>query len=102
MGKELLTLCLFDGNINADVFYAWVTQDLLKQLPNNSLMVMDNATFHKRNDIIEAIQAKGHEVLFLPPYSPDLNPIERKWTQLKRLRRKLRCNPCQLFDHIYD
>ena len=100
IGKDLLTVCLFEGNINADVFYAWVTQDLLEQLPNNSIIVIDNATFHKRNDIIQAIQEKGHQVLFLPPYSPDLNPIERKWAQLKKLRRKLRCDPFQLFQHI--
>ena len=81
----MLTVCLFEGNINADVFYAWVTQDLLKELSSHSLILIDNATFHKRNDTIQAIYEKGHQVLFLPPYSPDLNPIERKWAQLKKI-----------------
>jgi transposase len=49
---------------------------------------MDNATFHKRSDSIEAIESRGHSVLFLPSYSPDLNPIEKKWAQAKSIRKK--------------
>ena len=49
---------------------------------------MDNATFHKRKDIQQDILRAGHEIEYLPPYSPDLNPIENKWAQAKRMRRK--------------
>jgi transposase len=44
---------------------------------------MDNATFHKRQDIQDAITQAGHSLVYLPPYSPDLNPIEKKWAQAK-------------------
>lgn len=94
---KFLSICLFDGNINSDVFYAWVIQELLAKVPPHSVIVLDNATFHKRNDIITAIEQQGHILLFLPPYSPDLNPIEKKWAQAKSIRRKLRCSPDKLF-----
>ena len=88
LGKTLLTVALFAFNINADVFTVWVEQDLLPKLPPNTVIVMDNATFHKRNDTQDLIREAGHELLYLPPYSPDLNPIEHKWAQAKAIRRK--------------
>ena len=94
---KILNVCLFDGNINSDVFYAWVTKELVFSLPQKAVIVLDNATFHKRSDCIEAIQKEGHDVLFLPPYCPDLNPIEKKWAQAKSIRKKHRCNPYELF-----
>ena len=97
IGKALLTVGLFNANVNADVFTAWLQQDLIPKLPDNAVLVMDNATFHKRNDTLQAIQRAGHTALFLPPYSPDLNPIEQKWAQAKALRRKMKCNIDQLF-----
>jgi len=93
----MINVCLFEGNINADVFYSWVNQQLLPSLPKKAVIVMDNATFHKRTDSSEAITGKGHDILFLPPYSPDLNPIEKKWAQAKSIRKKFRCDPYQLF-----
>ena len=99
IGFKLLTVCLFEANINADVFYQWLVQDLLPKVPERSVIVLDNATFHKRNDIRRAIEEKHFILEFLPPYSPDLNPIEQKWAQAKAIRRKLRCDPYQLFLH---
>jgi len=93
----LFNVCLFDCYINADVFYAWLTQELLPNTPNNAVIVLDNATFHKRNDALEAIEKAGHTVEFLPPYSPDLNPIEKKWAQAKSIRRKFNYTPNELF-----
>ncbi len=90
-------MCLFDGNINSDIFYAWATQELLPKAPENAVIVLDNATFHKRKDILEAIEGKGHVVEFLPPYSPELNPIEKKWAQAKSIRRKFDYTPDELF-----
>lgn len=97
VGMTFLTLSVFDCSINSDVFYAWLTQDLLPKVPANSIIVMDNATFHKRKDMIEAIESRGCVVKFLPPYSPDLNPIEKMWAQAKSIRRKLRCQIEELF-----
>ena len=91
---------LFDSYINSDIFYAWLVQSLLPKIPPNSVIVMDNASFHKRDDMIQVIQEYGHTIEFLPPYSPDLNPIEHKWAQAKSLRRKLLCSPFHLFSYI--
>jgi transposase len=97
IGKASLTVGLFKTNINADVFYEWTVQDLLPKLPANAVVVMDNATFHKREDIRTTIINAGHTLDFLPVYSPDLNPIEKKWAQLKKLRKKLLCSIAELF-----
>jgi len=89
LGSVLLTVSLFQTTVNTAVFNAWMIQDLLPKLPKNSVVVMDNATFHKSQDMLNALQTAGHTLLYLPPYSPDLNPIEYKWAQVKALRRKI-------------
>ena len=93
----LLTVSLFTGSINANVFFAWVEQDLLPKLPSNCVVVMDNAAFHKRSDIETAITSAAHTLEYLPAYSPDLNPIEHKWCQSKTLRRTHQCSVNDLF-----
>jgi transposase len=97
VGFVFLTVCLFDSNINSDVFYAWLTKDLLPKTPSESVIVLDNATFHKRNDMVQAIKMQGHIPEYLPPYSPDLNPIEHKWAQVKALRKQHRCSVYEVF-----
>ena len=84
----LLTATLFTRMVNADVCFAWLSQDLLPKLPTNSVIVMDNTSFHKRADFQHLIEQQGHLLEFLPPYSPDLNPIEHKWAQANALRRQ--------------
>jgi transposase len=96
---EFITVDLWDSYIDSDVFYAWLTQSLIPNLPANSVVVLDNASFHKRQDMLDALTNAGHTPEFLPPYSPDLNPIEKKWAQAKALRRHLRCDPFSLFLH---
>ena len=66
LGKLLLTVSLFDVNINANIFYAWVVKDLLPKLPKNSVLVVDGASFHKRSDIRNAIKKAGHILEILP------------------------------------
>ena len=95
--NRFLTTCLFEATIDSDVFFAWLTQDLIPKLPERSILVMDNATFHKRNDMREALELAGHTLLYLPPYSPDLNPIEHKWAHAKALRRRTGCSTFELF-----
>ncbi|MDR2887480.1 MAG: transposase [Bacteroidales bacterium] len=68
-------------------------QKHVKDCPDRSVIVMANAAFHQKADRLKAIWTKGHSVSFLPPYSPDLNPIEKKWAQAKNIRKKQRCNP---------
>lgn len=88
VGKHLLTVCLFESTINTVVFDAWVQQDLLPKLPKHSIIVMDNAAFHKGAGMLKALESQQQILLYLPPYSPDLNPIEHKWAQAKAKRRK--------------
>ncbi|WP_439153543.1 transposase [Xenorhabdus littoralis] len=90
--KTFITLSVFAGSINADVFHAWMTQDLLPKLPSRAVIVMDNASFHKRNDMIKARADHGCQLEWLPSYSPDLNPIESKWAETKATRRRERCS----------
>jgi transposase len=78
-----------DAATDGDVFLAYVTQELVPQLRPGDIVVMDNLNSHKGPDVIAAIHAAGAEVLFLPPYSPDLNPIEKAWGKLKEILRRL-------------
>lgn len=77
---------LFDGSCNATVFNAWLETQLVQQLTPSHVVVMDNATFHKSLKTKELIEATGATLLFLPPYSPDLNPIEKLFANIKRTR----------------
>ncbi|MBI0425053.1 IS630 family transposase [Psychrobacter sp. NG27] len=82
--KMLFALDYFETNINGDVFYDWCKYTLIPNLKTKCVVVMDNASFHKR--VKRLLNRHGHRLLFLPPYSPDLNPIEKKWAQAKFLR----------------
>jgi len=97
ISNKLINVMLFDGNVDSDVFYSWVIHELLPALPQHAVVVLDNAAFHKRHDIQDAIKMAGHILEYLPPYSPDLNPIEHKWAQAKNIRKKLRCDIGDLF-----
>jgi len=97
INNEMLTVSLFNEAINADIFYEWVQHDLLPKVPNNSVLVLDNASFHKRKDIKNSIYNANHILEYLPTYSPDLNKIEKKWAQAKSKRRKYGCSIDELF-----
>lgn len=97
IGKVLLTVMLIQANIDTAVFSQWIECDLLPKLSKKSVIIMDNATFHKHKDIQEKINQAGHLLEYLPPYSPDLNPIEHKWAQAKSFRRKYQCSIHDLF-----
>jgi transposase len=77
-----------EGAINADVFEAFVAQVLVPQLRAGDVVVLDNLSSHKRASTRATIEAAGATLLFLPPYSPDLNPIEQVFAKLKTLLRK--------------
>jgi len=81
--------CVIDGPINRRSFLAYVQQMLVPTLRPGDVVVMDNLGSHKRQAIRRAIRAVGAKLLFLPAYSPDLNPIEQPFAKLKTLLRKL-------------
>ena len=80
--------CLFDGPINGQSFLAWVDQFLVPSLSPGDIVVMDNLASHKGIAVRAALRSAGAKLFFLPPYSPDLNPIEQVFAKLKALLRK--------------
>ena len=81
-----------------DVFLAFVQQQLVPNLRAGDIVVMDNLAAHKRPEMLAAIEAAGASVLFLPPYSPEFNPIERVWSKLKDFVRRCQTRTRDAFD----
>jgi len=79
----------YSGTTDSILFEFWFENCLLKELGAGKVIVLDNATFHKKSVLPNLAKKHNCEVLFLPPYSPNLNPIERKWAWLKRNLRKI-------------
>jgi transposase len=84
----LVAPTVVDGAMTGDVFVAYVQQQLVPTLKPGDVVVMDNLSCHKRAAVGEAIEAAGCRLEYLPPYSPDLNPIEQVFAKLKALLRK--------------
>jgi len=80
-----------DGAVNGDIFESFVKHVLVPELRPGDVVIMDNLSSHKRSRTRELIEARGAELEFLPPYSPDLNPIEMVFSKLKQLLRSLGC-----------
>jgi putative transposase len=80
--------CLFDGPINGERFLAYVEQELVPTLKPGDIVVLDNLGSHKSTQVRRAIRATGARLIFLPKYSPDLNPIEQAFAKLKSALRK--------------
>ena len=85
---RLTAPCVFDGPIDAECFRAYVEQCLAPTLRPGDIVVLDNLSSHKVAGIREAIEATGASLRYLPPYSPDLNPIEQFFAKLKAVLRK--------------
>jgi transposase len=78
---------VIDGAMNGELFLAYVQQQLAPTLRPGDVVIMDNLSSHKRAGVREAIEATGATLVYLPPYSPDLNPIEQAFAKLKSLLR---------------
>jgi transposase len=91
-------LMTIDAGTSTDVFLAYVEQVLAPNLRSGDRVVMDNLAAHKNAKVVAAIRAAGADVLFLPPYSPDLNPIEKAWAKLKDFVRRLPTLTREAFD----
>jgi len=74
---------IFEGSLNGDIFKEYVAQCLVATLKEGDIVIMDNLSSHKVAGAIEPILAVGAKVLFLPPYSPEFNPIEMMWSKIK-------------------
>jgi transposase len=90
---------LLDGPMDGECFRAWVEQMLAPTLRPGDLVIMDNLPAHKVAGVRQAIEAKGAELIYLPPYSPDLNPIENAFAKLKACMRRA---AARTFDALED
>ena len=86
---KLIAPMVYKGTMDSSLFEAWFGQFLLKELKEPSVIIMDNARFHRMAVLREMAQRAGHIILPLPPYSPELNPIEKVWANIKRHLRKV-------------
>jgi transposase len=86
--RQLTAPMVIDGPMDGELFLAWVEQFLCSTLRAGDIVILDNLSSHKVEGVQQAIAAVGAMVLYLPPYSPDLNPIEKLFSKLKTLLRK--------------
>lgn len=86
---RITTPCVIDGPINGAIFLAWATQLLVPTLKSGDVVVLDTLGSHKGMAVRRAVRAAGAHLLFLPPYSPGLNPIDMMVAKLKTLLRKV-------------
>ena len=84
IGRNIYAPLQYEGTMDSCLFEQWFAQCLLPALPKHTTIIMDNASFHRKNQLLALAQGQGHSLLFLPPYSPQLNPIENFWRWLKR------------------
>ena len=84
VNKAPIAPMTFNGSCDTKVFESWVEKILVKELKSGQIIIMDNASFHKSQRTKKLIESAGCELLFLPPYSPELNPIEKFWANMKR------------------
>lgn len=84
--EQWLAPVVFKGSCNTDLVNTWIKDFLLKELKKPSVIIMDNARFHKKTDIQALLEKEGHVLLPLPTYSPDFNPIEQSFALLKKRR----------------
>lgn len=84
LGKDIIAPCSYNGTMNHTLFEDWFEKHLLPALPKGTVIVMDNAPFHRKKQLHRLAQKWKCTLIFLPPYSPELNPIEHFWAWLKR------------------
>jgi transposase len=89
LDKEIIEPMQYEGTMDSALFETWYETRLLPKLPKGTVIVMDNASFHRKSKLREISERMGYRLIFLSPYSPELNPIERYWSWLKRQLRKI-------------
>ena len=88
----------YSGYTNTELFVYWVAEHLCPNLKKGQYVIMDNVSFHKSIKVKEAIDRAGCTLIYLPAYSPDFNPIEHCWANLKNYLRKI----IKTFENVHD
>ena len=94
----LLATMTIEDSTDTDVFLAFLDQVLCPKLKPGQIVVLDNLSAHKAPAVQEKIEATGASLLYLPPYSPDLNPIEKCWAKIKLILRSLKARTAEALD----
>ena len=87
---------IFEGSLNGEIFKEYIAKFLAPTLKKGDIVILDNLTSHKVRGAIDSILAVGASVVYLPPYSPDLNPIEMMWSKIKACLRKTKARTNEL------
>ena len=98
--KKLIAPMTFDGFCDQAVVLTWMKHFLLPVMKPGQVLILDNASFHNPKQIRNLLKTINCRVLFLPPYSPDLNPIEHLWAQLNSILRKCHSQDADLYSSI--
>ena len=98
--RQIIAPFCYKGTCDTTLFNFWLANFLLPALTPGHTLVMDNATFHKSEETRQLINNAGCQLLFLPPYSPDLNPIEKCWANIKAKIKKVIAQFSSLSDAI--
>lgn len=101
---KIISPLVYDKIMDSEFFEKWFKEMFLKEVEENKVIVMDNATFHCKSRLYELCKNanKNLKLIFLPPYSPDLNPIEKYWAVLKKKLKKIVKNNISLEETIYQ
>lgn len=87
---------IFEGTLNRNLFKKYVEKFLAPSLSEGDIVILDNSSVHKSKGVIDAIAARGATALFLPPYSPDFNPIEMLRSKIKTILRKVKARTAEV------
>lgn len=98
LGNKIIAPMQYEGTTDSTLFEFWFEKCLLSCLSDKTVIVMDNAAFHRKHRLLEIAKNHKKTLLFLPPYSPELNPIEKFWSWLKQYLRK----NLHIFDSLDD
>ena len=103
-GDKIISPLVYDKIMDSKFFEKWFKEMFLNEVEENKAIVMDNATFHCKSRLYELCKNanKNLKLIFLPPYSPDLNPIEKYWAILKKKLKKIAKNNNNLEESIYE
>lgn len=84
IGDKIIAPLQYSGTMCGDLFEKWFEEELFSQAPEDAVIIMDNASFHRKERLFKIAERHNRKLIFLPPYSPELNPIEHFWHWLKR------------------